>query len=380
MKKETPNQYRKRLQSLFYSSGLLPIDPPEEKDRINVALTCRIPHINLFQYRSCTKYNIYNFWKNQQVLVNPAKFNDPFDSFPACDSKKIEYSFDSLKEAKFREFIDIVRQRPFREDEVKELGSMQTVSILQKISEIPQEELEKNFYPNFEKIKQNGLKQTIDFINVLVKILQQSIRIACFSEVCDSPIMWGHYADSGKGFCIKYCVKPFHHALFCKNKKIFTDLSCTNQGLLSILPVIYQNERYNCTRIIEEQQKYFVADTLKSDLDLSYFDFLRGFKISCFKSADWKYEKEWRLILDRATGLTDYYTASIFNAEALYLGPQIALDDEIMLLNYASTMKKADGKPLPIYKMVVDWSQRKFQLKAVPYSLGNVNGNGNKTL
>ncbi|MBR1967150.1 MAG: hypothetical protein IKA22_11135, partial [Lentisphaeria bacterium] len=80
-----------------------------------------------------------------------------------------------------------------------------------------------------------------------------------------------------------------------------------------------------------------------------------------------KYEKEWRLILDRATGLPDYYVASIFNAEALYLGPQIALDDEIMLLNYASTMKKADGKPLPVYKMVVDWSQRKFQLKAVPY-------------
>ena len=69
LKKETPNQYRKRLQSLFYSSGLLPIDPPEEKERINAALKCNIPHIDLFQYRSCTKYNIYNFWKNQQVLV-----------------------------------------------------------------------------------------------------------------------------------------------------------------------------------------------------------------------------------------------------------------------------------------------------------------------
>ena len=375
LKKETPSQYRKRLQSLFYSSGLLPIDPPEEKERINAALKCNIPHIDLFQYRSCTKHNIYNFWKNQQVLVNPVKFNDPFDSFPACDNEKIENSFSSLTETKFRELIDIVRLRPLDEKEIKELGGMQTVSILQKISEIPQEELEKCFYPNFEKIKQNGLNQTIDFINALVKMLQQSIRIACFSEVCDSPIMWGHYADSGKGFCIKYRVNPFHHVLFCKSNRIFTDSSCANQGLLSILPVIYQNERYNCTRIIEEQQKYFVADTLKLDLDLSYFDFLRGFKISCFKSADWKYEKEWRLILDRATGLPDYYAASIFKAEALYLGPHIAWEDEIMLLNYAAIMKTANEKPLPIYKMVVDWAQRKFQLKAVPYSHRNVNGN-----
>lgn len=377
MKIETPTQYRKRLQSLFYSSDLLPIDPPEEKERISGALKCNIPHIDLFQYRSCTKYSVYNFWKNQQVLVNPAKFNDPFDSYPACDNKKIEYSFDSLTEEKFRELVNIVRQRPFEAEEIKELGGMHTVSILQKISVVPQEELEKYFYPEFKKIKQNGLNQTISLINALAKMLQQSIRIACFSEVHDSPIMWGHYADSGKGFCIKYSIKPFYHLLFCKGKKVFTDSSCTNQGWLSILPVIYQNERYNCTRIIEEQQKYFVADTLNLDLDFSNFDFLRGFKLACFKFLDWKYEKEWRLILDRATGLPDYYVASIFNAEALYLGPQIALDDEIMLLNYASTMKKSDGKPLPVYKMVVDWSQRKFQLKAVPYRQEKVNTNGN---
>ena len=378
MKIETPTQYRKRLQSLFYSSDLLLIDPPEEKERISAALKCNIPHIDLFQYRSCTKYSVYNFWKNQQVLVNPAKFNDPFDSYPACDNKKIEYSFDSLTEEKFRELVNIVRQRPFEAEEIKELGGMHTVSILQKISEVPQEELEKYFYPEFKKIKQNGLNQTISLINALAKMLQQSIRIACFSEVHDSPIMWGHYADSGKGFCIKYSIKPFHHVLFCKNKRIFINSSCANQGLLSILPVIYQNERYDCTRIIEEQQKYFVADTLNLDLDFSNFDFLRGFKLACFKFLDWKYEKEWRLILDHATGLPDYYVASIFNAEALYLGPQIALDDEIMLLNYASTMKKADGKPLPVYKMVVDWSQRKFQLKAVPYiGRKKVNTNGN---
>ena len=99
---------------------------------------------------------------------------------------------------------------------------MHTVSILQKISEVPQEELEKYFYPEFKKIKQNGLNQTISLINALAKMLQQSIRIACFSEVHDSPIMWGHYADSGKGFCVKYKIKPFHSIPFCKNKKNLT--------------------------------------------------------------------------------------------------------------------------------------------------------------
>lgn len=375
MKQETPNQYRKRLQSLFNSSGLLPIDPPEERHRIYTALTCNIPKINLYQYRCCSQRSIFNFWKNQQTLVNPTKFNDPFDSLPACDNEKIKHSFSMLTAEKFRELVDIARQRSFSAEEITALDGMQTVNILQKISEAPQEKLEKCFYPNFEKIKQKGLNQTIELVNAILKMLQQSIRIACFSEVYNSPIMWGHYADSGKGFCIKYSIKPFHQVPFCKSKKTLEDHSCANKGFLSILPVIYQNERYNCTRIIEEQQKYFVANTLKVDLDFSHFDLLRGFKISCFKSSAWKYEKEWRLILDQATGLPDYYIVSFFKAEALYLGPHITQEDEIMLLNYAATMKTANEKPLPIYKMVVDWTQRKFQLKAKPHNQNNFNGN-----
>ena len=368
---ETTNQYRKRLQKLFRRSLLVPADPPEEKERIHNALTCNIPNIDLFQYRACTKYNIYNFWKNQQVLVNPAKFNDPFDSFPACDSKKIKNSFSALTEEKFRELINITRTRPFTAEEIQEIGGNQNVEILKRISLALQGELERDFYSEFERAKRNGLNQTMDLVNVLVKMLQQSMRISCFSEVYNSPIMWGHYADSGKGFCVKYKIKPFHSIPFCKNKKVITGHSCANKGLLSILPVIYQNERYNCTPIIEDQQKYFIAESLQLDLDLSYHDYLRGFKISCFKSSEWKYEKEWRLMLEFATGLPDYYIASFFNAEALYLGPHIALDDEIMLLNYAKTMKRTDGKLLPVYKMSVDWSQRKFQLRATPYKLEN---------
>ena len=170
--------------------------------------------------------------KSGKVLLNkPSKFNDPFDSLPACDNEKIKHSFSMLTAEKFRELVDIARQRSFSAEEITALDGMQTVNILQKISEAPQEKLEKCFYPNFEKIKQKGLNQTIELVNAILKMLQQSIRIACFSEVYNSPIMWGHYADSGKGFCIKYSIKPFHQVPFCKSKKTLEDHSCANKGL-----------------------------------------------------------------------------------------------------------------------------------------------------
>ena len=48
------------------------------------------------------------------------------------------------------------------------------------------------------KINQNEIIQKIRYS------FQEEIRVACFSEEWHSLLMWSHYADSHKGFCIEY--------------------------------------------------------------------------------------------------------------------------------------------------------------------------------
>ena len=367
MKNETTTQYRKRLQSLFNSSGLLPIDPPEERHRIYTALTCNIPKINLYQYRCCSQRSIFNFWKNQQTLVNPTKFNDPFDSLPFFNNKSIENSYAGLTQEKFQELLEIIKNRSFTQGELLDIGGTQQKEILRSIGSILDKENKEKFYSEFEQSKQRGRKITLLLANYVAKILQNSIRVSCFSEVCNSPIMWGHYADSGKGFCVKYEITPFNNIIWDIGNKCIAQPNCENKSVLSILPIIYQSRRYDYIRLLEAYQGYFAASIFNLKLDLSYHDLLDKLKIACFKSSAWKYEKEWRLILEVNNTEPDYYTAPFFSAAALYLGPHIAPDDETMLLEYAKIMKTSQGAPLPIYKMSVNWFQKDFSLSAIPY-------------
>lgn len=86
------------------------------------------------------------------------------------------------------------------------------------------------------------------------------VLISCFSERCDSLLMWSHYANGHSGYCVKYkyddICKYFNYNLF---------------------PVIYSNERFKPT----------IKESGNSGEIISTF---------MHKSCEWKYEKEWRLI------------------------------------------------------------------------------------
>jgi hypothetical protein len=38
----------------------------------------------------------------------------------------------------------------------------------------------------------------------MYEALCQSYRVYCLSEVCDSSLMWAHYADSHQGVCLEF--------------------------------------------------------------------------------------------------------------------------------------------------------------------------------
>ncbi len=63
-------------------------------------------------------------------------------------------------------------------------------------------------------------------------------------------------------------------------------------------PVIYSNERYDATHIAEDLILLLLAVDMRveNSCDFSKYDLLKDLKLSLYKSKDWEYEREWRLI------------------------------------------------------------------------------------
>lgn len=93
----------------------------------------------------------------------------------------------------------------------------------------------------------------------------------CFSERNDSSLMWAHYADSSKGFCIEYDFNNW-------------DKKCLQRYLL--FPMAYSSKPIN------------VSDWLEDDAD-KYIKYPIEKAVLCAalnKSEVWAYEREWRLL------------------------------------------------------------------------------------
>lgn len=135
------------------------------------------------------------------------------------------------------------------------------------------------------------LRQTVresvdDEIDKQISNMKKKFRIACFTENSLSPLMWAHYADSHKGFCIEY------------------DLTRIPEGYrFGILPVIYSNERYDITNAVITRNRNLLMNP--------YY----------FKSLHWEYEKEWRMVITEDVVTDGEYCADFHDGiSGIYLG------------------------------------------------------------
>ena len=63
------------------------------------------------------------------------------------------------------------------------------------------------------------------------------------------------------------------------------------------MPVIYTEKRPDATSALKQEIEYVVVNESGRTYDLSKHDWLEPYRTALFKSKDWAYEKEWRLLL-----------------------------------------------------------------------------------
>ena len=111
-----------------------------------------------------------------------------------------------------------------------------------------------------------GKKNAITLYEEDLLPLHDGFRISCFSETPCSNIMWGHYANKHNGFCIEY------------------DVDKLVKKVKPIMPVVYTEAPFDASDIIDMRG---ITDKYVNICPV------------LFKSKDWSYEKEWRLIIPK---------------------------------------------------------------------------------
>lgn len=169
-------------------------------------------------------------------------------------------------------------------------------------------------------IRGNELERKI-LDHMIFAPIRKSMRICCFSESIESMLMWTHYANEHKGFAIEYG----------PNEK--------SSIALQLWPVFYRDKLFDLSR-------YF------SRISSSLIPLLPALH----KAIDWKYEKEWRLIVPG----NGEESLSMPSPKALYLGSKCCpkIEEEITAI--------AIEKKIKLFRMSHNPLEFKMDITLVP--------------
>lgn len=239
----------------------------------------------IYKYEPYNTYSLRNL-KNAQIYFNrPIDFNDPFECsfYSAYDENDILKLYNKWISNKL-EFPGAPPPPP---------GLSRTFD---SIEDVPNE-FKNSISKTAEEVEEEKRREYL-----------YKIGCSCFSEIKDSLLMWSHYSDSHKGFCLEFDTTfvPFNNAF----KVEYSD-SCPHLN-----PLIMFIDR-----------KEF---EMKSDKErfLSLWT-----KYSC-----WEYEKEWRIFHSKPKKKVGYEVNAL---KAVYFGSKIKRADlEIICLTLQSQNPK----------------------------------------
>ena len=352
--------YRKQqLDKLFRSSRLLTTDSEEEKARIYGALKPPCDRLMLYRYYKldANGYVLSSLRHGKVVLSNPKIFNDPFDSLLYVDREKIREAQKLYPPERIVEAVNSIRagNQPSSELDIV------IQELFRRFALISEDEVREAFIKDSAKID----RDTALLIDNAIGYCRSKLRIACFSERCDSPLMWAHYADCGRGICVEYDV-PTSGELAHAIKGLHLDRRCS----LAMFPIIYSDARYDATHIAESYFLLRLAIMLgkEKEYDFSKYDLLEDLKISLYKSKDWEYEREWRLIVSPFLP-TDPDRVMIDKPKmtSVILGHSMVNVQMESVIEALRTYKVETKNTVEIKKMVVDPSSSGYDLRIEEY-------------
>ena len=136
-------------------------------------------------------------------------------------------------------------------------------------------------------------------------------RVCCFTTSPYSMLMWSHYANLHKGFCIEYEIPNYSN----ENAHLFHNL----------YPVIYSEQRKSVLPYCLN------ALTNKDVTDYALWGMYKYGLLT--KSMDWKYQDEWRLVsYDTMLSQDEEYNCRFFDIKKVYLGSKMDKAERLKII------------------------------------------------
>jgi len=325
----------------------------------------------LFKYYSPTSENILDIQYQKVWLSHPKSFNDPFDCNIGYDNEKLEK--DTLLQfitkngcVEEQDKLNGFTIDDKRKIENSRLGiSTYLISRNKYYSDVnililysKSEELQRNVY-DFLKDKEAELDTKI------LKLRDIDIRVACFSEFdkyeefFKQVVMWSHYADNHKGFCVEYDLELLKkdiqfsledHEFYYKKSEYLLE---KNVALIKagLFPVEYTCDRINIPTTKLKKLEIDHQGNLNYNCNIDELIY----KTFIVKSANWNYEKEWRIIVDGK--ISNFYNNKLPfpYAKKIYLGCRAEAELKDTLI--------AIGKNIGVEVVLLEMDSQKFILK-----------------
>lgn len=359
---------RKEFAELLYGTVISSKDSKEsafEKlSKIRQWLLDNTPN-RLFRFRRCSDCSIDALKEDQIWGSSIWEFNDPYECVPCYNFETLwKKIYQTLNSQNIFSLIDSLKEGGIL-PEVKR--AYPSVDIEQMIKNIPiqiderdmEEKLE--FFKNYlNKFIGASFEEIVQRFYISIQAEEAKKQIACFSEQNSSTLMWGHYADSHKGFCLEYDFQ----AILKDCTQNCTDLRGCNNFMLnfSLAPIIYNEKRFDATAFFSTVMQAILYEQNQVPMDLYYEDTLIVSKCLLTKSIDWEYENEWRLFTPY---FNDEYRpfGKILSLKpvALYMGAKISKENEAVLY------KICKEKGIKCFKMLQDFHGKEFIVRAEPY-------------
>lgn len=312
---------------------------------------------SLFRYfpntfsQNCMNHSFNALETNEVFMQDPKQFNDPYDSYFCINNEqfiseklkyylclaKINFTDENTNDERLVKFAEYVQERLGKPDFWTRQNSLELAESSDKTNS-EKKYLECVLFENRIKcnlVHNQKLCPTIShaiYQALLSHITEdqtyKDFKVSCFTVKNDNMLMWSHYANSHKGFCIEYEIPPVGNG--------------SNELHQNLYPVIYCNDMSDVTKEILVNSNNNLGNEELHNLYI---------KALLRKGLDWKYEQEWRLLFYSKTRFPYVF----FPIKKVYLGHYMPFDERAKIIKFCKENSipyigmKADSKT---YKMI----------------------------
>jgi hypothetical protein len=224
---------------------------------------------SLFKHRTVTELSVDAFEQGCIWLAEPASCNDPYEcQLTYSPGDVVDGVVARMPNSQLRASFAVLAGMPDeRIEALKASGAFEGAMRGVFVEHFKQLGIQVD-----DRLEVEIQKMYRTLLTKHVEQVRNGFVFCSFSTRSDSMLMWSHYSDQHKGFCLEYGVEDIRNIPFLRN---------------AILPVEYHDHMVDMTDQMIEQ----VASNAPVNI----------LNVGLRKATDWSYEDEWRLIFPRTS-------------------------------------------------------------------------------